>query len=329
RWRRDAAPTSSQAGHRGCGNIASPPSCPESSLQLILIVTVLVVVACPLLLAMAGAYRTRSEPRASAIAWDAQQTAWSALLYTLAFNLVFFVQELFLVLPKAFTPGLRPTLFHNNHAWEGEHPLAALFQGTGALATFAMGLAILFLLKRGAGRSFGARLLLIWLAYCGVFMALPQVVAGALSSGSDVGMAMDYLALSAQAKSIAALLALAVMPWFAREFCTQLLRLATPAQLASGRTRSLFILRVATLPALAAIALILPFRVPREWMEVLFLPVVVLLAGMPWMQSGAWRLRAVESARLASSPSTALPLLAVGVLLAVFQLVLRPGIAFF
>ncbi|WP_157123717.1 hypothetical protein [Allosphingosinicella indica] len=36
----------------------------------------------------------------------------STLLATLAFNLVFFVQELFLVLPKALTPGLNPTLYH-------------------------------------------------------------------------------------------------------------------------------------------------------------------------------------------------------------------------
>jgi hypothetical protein len=32
----------------------------------------------------------------------------STLLYTLAFNLTFFIQELFLVVPKALTPGLRP-----------------------------------------------------------------------------------------------------------------------------------------------------------------------------------------------------------------------------
>jgi hypothetical protein len=50
----------------------------------------------------------------------------SALLHTLAFNLTFFVQELFLVVPKALTPGLHPTLFHNNHHWEGTSPLAAL-----------------------------------------------------------------------------------------------------------------------------------------------------------------------------------------------------------
>lgn len=43
--------------------------------------------------------------------WNWKLTVASALLYTLAFNSIFFTQELFLVLPKALTPGLRPTLF--------------------------------------------------------------------------------------------------------------------------------------------------------------------------------------------------------------------------
>ncbi len=41
------------------------------------------------------------------VRWDWKLTLASALLYALAFNLVFFVQELFLVLPKALTPGPR------------------------------------------------------------------------------------------------------------------------------------------------------------------------------------------------------------------------------
>ena len=54
----------------------------------------------------------RREPRGPG---DWRQTVSSALLYTLAYNLTFFIQELFLVLPKALTPGLHPTLLHNNH----------------------------------------------------------------------------------------------------------------------------------------------------------------------------------------------------------------------
>lgn len=55
----------------------------------------------------------------------------STLFYTLAFNLLFFIQELFLVLPKALTPNLSPILYHNNHSWTGENRLAFLFQRNG------------------------------------------------------------------------------------------------------------------------------------------------------------------------------------------------------
>ena len=72
----------------------------------------------------------------------------STLLYTLAFNLTFFIQELFLVVPKALTPDLRPTLYHNNHLWQGENPIAHLLQGTGALAIFISATVCMVLLER-------------------------------------------------------------------------------------------------------------------------------------------------------------------------------------
>ena len=250
---------------------------------MILIVTALVLVVCPLLLALLGVFRARSEPPTTVVAWDWRLAALSALLFIVAFNLVFFVQELFLVL-----------------------------------------------LRQGAGRSLATRLFLIWVAYCGVFMALPQVVVGALSSGSDVGMAMEYFHSGANAKAIVALLALAAVPLFAREFSRHLLGMASqPAQLAGAGMRSRFIFQVATLPALLATALILPFRVPREWLEVVFLPLIVFMAGMSWIQSGAWRLRDVVPRDLSRAFTLAYPLVAVVALLLVFQLVLRPGIRFF
>ena len=297
---------------------------------MILIVTALVLIVCPLLLALLGIFRAHSEPPATAVAWDWRLVALSALLYTVAFNLVFFVQELFLVLPKALTPGLQPTLFHNNHLWQGEHALASLFQGTGVAATFLLGSIGLLLLRLGVGRSVATHLFLVWVAYCGVFMALPQMVVGALSSGSDVGMAMEYFHLGANAKAIAALLALAVIPLFAREFSRHLPGLAShPAQLANAGGRSSFVFQVATLPALLAMALILPFRVPREWLEVAFLPLAVFVTGMPWIQAGAWRLRDVVPRALSKKFKLTYALVAAVVLLLAFQLVLRPGIRFF
>jgi hypothetical protein len=90
---------------------------------------------------------------------------------TLLYTLTFFIQELFLVVPKASTPGLRPTLYHNNHLWLGENPLAHLFQGTGASAIFMSAIVCMLLLKGDRIRSTTLRLFLVWMAFSGFFHA--------------------------------------------------------------------------------------------------------------------------------------------------------------
>jgi len=158
----------------------------------------------------------RREPRGP---WNWRQRLSSALLYTLAYNLTFFIQELFLVLPKALTPGLHPTLFHNNHTWEGEKRRASLFQGP--LAILMSGTVCGWLLRR-PWRSSTVRMFLIWMTYNGLYQALPQVLVGAISPRSEVGMAMTYLGLGAAAKTAAALTALILTPptawWLTRHF---------------------------------------------------------------------------------------------------------------
>ena len=253
--------------------------------RLIGIAVALALIAGPLLLGLAGLILERSAAADAAPEpskpWNWTLTISSALLYALAFNVTFFIQELFLVLPKALTPGLRPILFHNNHTWEGENPLASLFQGTGALAILLTGVACALLLRRGLGRSSTTRLFLIWMAYHGFFQALPQVVVGALSPYNDVGMAMNYLGLDTTSKATAALVALFAIPPAALWLLPPLLSLAEdPACIASARARTRFVFRVATLPALTAIALIVPFRVPRELAEVVILPVIVTVTGI-------------------------------------------------
>ena len=75
----------------------------------------------------------------------------AALFAAPAFNLVFFVQELALVIPKSLLPGVHATLFHNNHQWVGDAPHIALLQGTGMVADLVVGLIFAFLLAgRGA-----------------------------------------------------------------------------------------------------------------------------------------------------------------------------------
>jgi hypothetical protein len=294
----------------------------------------LILVAGPLSLGVIGLVQAR---RMSATAvpqpappWNWTLTINSALLYALAFNLTFFIQELFLVLPKALTPGLRPTLFHNNHTWQGDNPLASLLQGTGALAIFLSGLLCALLLRRRSDPSITVRLFLIWMSYNGIFQSLPQVVVGAINPRNDVGMAMTYLGLTATARTLAGLVALAAMPAAALWLARPLLNLAeNPASVASTRARTGFVFRAGTLPALGAILLIIPFRIPREFVEVVVVPAVVTATGVAWLQAGAWRVSGLKPSGGTGCGSIAYPLGALLILLIVFQLILRPGIRFY
>lgn len=200
--------------------------------------------------------------------WPWRAALASALLYTLAFNLTFLVQELGLVLPKAFTPGLAPVLYHNNHGWSGTHPLAELFQGTGALATLLTGLAAGFWLRRARTAAAWSRLLAFWLAFAGLFMALAQIALAPLLVQGDVARALAYLQITPATVHGLALLALAAMPASALWLLGPLLDLADHAdRSASAPRRMLHVFQLATLPGLAAVALIVPFRMPREWVK--------------------------------------------------------------
>jgi hypothetical protein len=300
--------------------------------MLIGVAAALLLVGAPLTLGLAGAlrrHRAHDDEARDSARWSVKLAASSALLYALAFNLTFFIQELFLVLPKALLPGVHPTLFHNNHTWEGENALTGLFQGSGALAILVSGLLSARRLERHPPQSRCGRLFLVWMAYNGLLQALQQVVVGALLAGSDVGMAMDYLGLGATGKSLAAFAALLAIPAVALRLTRALLVLAdTPARLASARARSAFIFNIATLPGVLGILLIIPFRIPREPLEVLAPPVAVTLIGITWMQAAAWRFRRVECATLAPLASPLRPLGLLVALLLVFQLLLRPGIRF-
>jgi hypothetical protein len=156
------------------------------------------------------------------------------------------------------------------------------------------------------------------------------VIIGAFIPANDVGMAMDYFGLSATAKTMAAIVAGIAMPLIAVALTRPLLSLAEdPAETGSGSARSGFIFRTATLPAVVAVALIIPFRVPRNWIEVAMVPVVVTCIGIIWMQSGAWLIRNVSASGDSRNMSGVRLAGAVVVLLVVFQLVLRPGIHFY
>jgi hypothetical protein len=298
--------------------------------QLVLIAAAVALIGGPLLLGLTGAIsglRSRS-PGGGRGGWTWLLTAHSALSYAIAFNLVFLVQELALAGAKALVPGLHATLYHNNHGWTGDAPIAALLQGTGALVILTAGLACMAMLAFAPPRRGAARLLLFWLAFHGIFLALPQVVVGAVHPANDVGMAMAWLGFGAGAKTAFALLALAAMVMAGVWLTGPLLALAPSRGAIDGPARRTgFVAMTATLPALAGTLLILPFRVPGPIIEVAVVPAVVAIAGLGWMQAGAWRFYGVQPRPAAGPDSVRQPLFWMIVLLIFFQLVLRPGIA--
>jgi hypothetical protein len=222
--------------------------------------------------------------------WDWRLTLGSSLLYAIAFNLTFFLQELFLVIPKSLTPGLYPTLFHNNHTWTGNNPLQDLLQGTGALATLLAGVFFMYLLPRYAARSPTTKLFIFWMAFQGLFQSLLQVVIGAINPLNDVGKAMNYLRLGRGAKTAAALMALSAMIYAGTWLTSHLLGFAkTAAQVDTLAKRASLVFSTATLPGFTAIVFIIPFRVPRNMVEVVLVPIIVTAAGMISLQCGALR----------------------------------------
>lgn len=280
-----------------------------------------VLLGAPLLLGLVGALRPH-RPTAAPAAWNWRLTAVSAVLCALAFNLTFIGQELFLVIPKALTPGLKPTLFHNNHDWSGHSPLETLFQGTGALATVLMASGLAVWLAVRAPRSTTARLFLTWMVFHGFLGALPQVLVGAILPGNDVGMAMDFFAMNGVQKVAAAILALAAIG----AVCLWL----TPKFLAfADGNPSWAILRVVTIPAFLGVILILPSRVPGALDQVLLVPVAVALIGTVWIQGSAWLARSRAAAPGDWTPRLAVPVALAVVQLLIFQVALRPGIRFY
>lgn len=255
--------------------------------------------------------------------WSVRTALVSTLLCALCFCLTFLWQEIWLVIPKALTPDLHPTLYHNDHSWSGDNPIAELLQGSGAIATLASGLAFLIVLIRAERASPTWRLFFFWMAFQGLFQALSQLVIGTLLTGNDVGRALAYLGVGGIAK--AALFGCAVIAMYCAG--NALARIYPLARLA-GAGRSLGFAAVVFIPAWLSVALIIPFRIPREAIEVVLIPLIVNGLGSAWLIAGAVSARAQAGIDASASPNFVGPALALCTLVAFFQLVLRPGISF-
>jgi len=248
----------------------------------------------------------------------------SVLLCALSFNLTFIWQELWLVIPKAMTPGLHPILYHNDHQWMGGAPVAELLQGTGAIATLVSGLAFLGALIAARRLSLTWRLFLFWMAFQGLYQSLTQVAVGALIPGNDVGRALAYLQATQSDKW--AMLGLASV---AMAVCGAVLARFWPVgELRYGATRSRAFAVQMMLSTMISIVLIIPFRMPRNVIEVALVPLMINLMGLGWVIAGAAVTRGSPETIGDQSVSLRGATAALGLVLLVFQVVLRPGVAF-
>lgn len=255
--------------------------------------------------------------------WSVRTALVSTLLCALCFCLTFLWQEIWLVIPKALAPDLHPTLYHNDHAWSGDNPIAELLQGSGAVATLASGLAFLMVSMRAHRATPTWQLFFFWMAFQGLFQALTQIVIGTLLAGNDVGRALAYLGVGGIAKAV--LFACAVLAMYC---AGRALARVYPAASVAGAEISLGFAAVVFVPALLSIALIIPFRIPREAIEVVLMPLIVNGLGAAWLIAGAVSARAQGGTNPSASPKFVGPALSLCGLLAFFQLVLRPGISF-
>lgn len=246
----------------------------------------------------------------------------SVILCAMAFNLTFFWQELWLVIPKALTPGLSPILYHNDHSWKGSTEIAELLQGTGAIATLASGTGALWVLATCQRMSVSWQVFVFWMAFQGLFQALSQLAVGTVVPGNDVGRAIAYLGATNIIKLIL-LIASIVGMFGAGAVLARHFPLAISRPAANG-TRGFPACLLIT--ALLVVALSVAFRVPRNPVEVVAIPLIVNVIGIGWLTLGASLYPSRMNGDGIRTVDTFRPIIALAVLLLLFQTVLRPGI---
>ena len=210
----------------------------------------------------------------------------SAVFFALAFNIIFFLQEVFLVLGKKAL-GLQSFLYHNNHTWVGEHPMASLMQGSGALAIFLIGLICLLVFQFIRNSESIWKLLVLWLAFHGLVQSIPQVTIGYLSPGTDVGQALvGYLKLSEPLLILLAIVSAIAMALVSIWFGRYLLELAPEdTDLNNPKVKFKYIRYIAVGAAIIGSILVIPFRIPPMGQSAT--PFIVSAFSIPWVWAAA------------------------------------------
>jgi hypothetical protein len=277
-------------------------------------------------LSVAGKHKHTDENSACGAPWVLVIN--SAVLYALAYNLTFLLQELSLVIPKAIY-GLQPILYHNNHRWLGSDPIEDLLQGSGALATLISGLLFCGILSRQSKSQSLFKLFSIWMVYQGLTQSLHQFAFVVLNPDGDVADALDYLGVGEIWRYSLAIAALGGLVFVGLLLTRPLLEFAPSSRhAATPSCRTRLVSQIGTLSALCGVVLIIPFRIPP--IQQIEGPVLVLLFPLLWTLANAWRVKDAQPVANTANQKVSWILVAASVgLLAVFRLWLAPGVPFF
>ena len=249
----------------------------------------------------------------------------AAVLYALAFNIIFFIQELFLALGKRWL-GLKAVLYHNNHHWFGEHPMDDLAQGYGAVAIFITGIICLVIARMMGNSKRWTLLFFLWMSFQGFAQSLPQFITAFMAPDTDTGQAFNYLDLGQTAGWIIAVVSILAMLMIGSLFSKLFLQLAPSGFVTeNARARFGYLARIAILASIIGIILIIPFRI-MPWDRAMA-PVLVTFFTIPMVFANAWKIKPFVPVNSDINKKIfVIPIILLAILLLVFQLVLAKGV---
>lgn len=251
----------------------------------------------------------------------------SSVLYALTYNMVYFVQELFLALGKQAI-GLTAYLYHNNHNWEGSDPREDLMQGLGGATIFVAGLILLFVYQRARNKKSWGSLFILWLSFHSLIQSLPQFFTAPLDPGSDMGAALAYLNLPDAGNIAIATAAFVSIVAVSYLYSRYFLGLGHPSHTSDHPYRRLrTVWQTAVLPAIIGTILLFPYRIPP--VDRYTMTYMLLLISIPSIAAFSWMGKAPQrNGNVAWGRVLILPLILSVIVLLVFHLVLRPGVVF-
>lgn len=249
----------------------------------------------------------------------------SALLYALAFNIIFFIQELFLALGKRWL-GLKAVLYHNNHNWYGEHPKDDLAQGYGAVAIFITAIICFIIARSMKDLKHWIQLFFLWMSFQGFAQSIPQFITAFMAPDTDTGQAFTYLGLSQTTGWIISFAGIITMLVIGALFAKYLLQLAPSGSITENTgSRFGYLFRIAFIASVIGIILIIPFRI-MPWGRA-SAPVFVTLLSIPMIFAHAWKIKPLVPVNSdVNRKIFFLPVILLVILLLIFQLILAKGV---